>query len=71
MESMMAPKSFEKVPKRIEIDEEIEFKYKSRPIPHSTLNNLYDQMVFEQKIRSKSNVARRKHEWDEYFNNST
>jgi len=38
----MAPKSFEKLPKRIEIEEEIEFKYKSRPIPNSTLNNLYD-----------------------------
>lgn len=42
MESMLAPKSFEKLPKRIEIEEEIEFKYKSRPIPHSTLNKLYD-----------------------------
>lgn len=72
MEGMMAPKSFEKLPKRPSpLDEGFDFKYKSRPVPSTSTSSMYEKMVFERQVRSRSNVARRKHDWDEYFANST
>ncbi|CAD8119194.1 unnamed protein product [Paramecium sonneborni] len=72
MQSMMEPKSFEKQKKEVlPPEQEIEFKFMSRPIPDSIRDPKYQIIMEQQRSRSKSNVEKKKAEWADYFANST
>ncbi|CAD8197488.1 unnamed protein product [Paramecium pentaurelia] len=72
MQSMMEPKSFEKQKKEIQVPEqEIEFKFMSRPVPDSIRDPRFQMIMEEQRSRSKSNVEKKKAQWADYFANST
>lgn len=67
----MEPKSFEKQKKEYKKEEEIQYKFLSRPVPNNTNEAKFKEIMEKQRSRSKSNVDKKKAEWTDFFANSS